>query len=158
MVLFSQVEDIVKEDANGLLVNITDLYGGFQQFTFEKMSGLANVDISGCKALNASEFTEVLIKCLKIEKVEMVGCTQFSEHQIVDICTSLPKLVHFDSRKCTGLQYANANVILCNVRTLRVFKVEIKYPQYEKKDWRKLKSTFSHIDFGEEVEKFLADK
>ena len=143
------MEDVVTEDENGLTVDITDIYGGFSAFTLQNMSDIICVDISGCCTINPSDFIEGLLGCIQIEKLKMVGCKQFSEYNIVDICTSLPNLAYFDGRNCSGLQYVNANVILCNGRNLKVFKVEIKYPDYERKDWVKLKNRFPHVHFDD---------
>ena len=153
-----QIEDIVSEDENGLKVDLTHIYGGFSEFTLDKLSEVFAVDISGCTTLNPCEFVEGLMGCIDLEKLVMVGCHQFSEYNIVDVCTSVPYLKYFDARKCSGLQYANANVILCNVRKLKVFKVEIKYPEYERNDWQKLKLRFPDVYFGEEVEELLQSK
>ena len=152
---FFQIEDILSEDEEGLKVDITDIYGGFSRMIMAKMDDIFRVNISGCDNLNPSEFTEAILGCLKMERLDMVGCTQFTEYNIVDICTSLPNLVHFDARQCSGLQYANANIILCNLRQLKIFKVEMKYPEYERKDWCKLKMTFPDVHFGEDIEEFL---
>ena len=136
------MDDIVSEDDTGLTVDVTHICGGFSAPVLQKMSDIICVDISGCTHLDASEFVEGIVSCIQMEKLLMVGCSLFTEYNIVDICTSLPNLIHLDSRKCSGLQYANAHVILCNARNLKIFKVEMKYPQYEKKDWLKHKYQF----------------
>ena len=136
-------------------MNITDIYGGMNRATMQKMVELTTVDMSGCTDFEPSEFIDGILKCCKIEKLEIAGCKQFTEHNIIDICTSLPELIYFDASKCAGLQYANAHVILCNARKLRVFKVEMRYPEFERKDWIKLKATFPDVIFGEEIENFL---
>ena len=157
-ILFLQVDDIVSETQNGLVVDISKIYGGTNSAVIQKMVNLESIDISFCCDIDASDFANGLIGCMKLKKVEMVGCKQFTEYHLVDICTSLPKLEYFDGRGCSGLQYCNANVILTNARNLAVFKVNMKYPDYEKKDWAKLKGRFLHVHFGEQIEKFLKEK
>ena len=137
---------------------MTKLYGGFSAATMQQMDDIVRVDISFCFDLNACDFVQAILGCIDITKLEMVGCKQFTEYNIVDICTSLPNLEYFDARACSGLQYVNAYVILTNARKLKQFKVNMKFPEYEKKDWLKLKFTFPEVSFGEQLEKFLLAK
>ena len=148
----------MSETANGLQVDITKIYGGSSSGALHKMVNLESIDLSFCCDINPADFVEGLLGCMKIKKLEMVGCKQFTEYNIVDICTSLPNLEYFDGRACSGLQFSNANVILTNARKLQVFMVNMKYPQFEKKDWAILKGRFLNVDFGEQIERFLKQK
>ena len=146
------------EDDTGLSVDITPIYGGFQKKTLQKMKNLITVDVSGCTDMDSTQFIDSLMSCIQIEKLEIMGCTQFSEYNIVDICTSLPNLTYIDATNCAPLQYVNANVILCNARNLKVFRVEVRYPDYELNDWVRLKGRFPHVYFGLKFQQMFLSK
>ena len=115
------------------------------------MMDLINIDISECCHLNCDDFIECVINLLKVEKLNMSVCDQFTEQQIIDICTSLPNLEYFDASCCVPITHVSAYVILCNVRSIRVLKIVPKYGQEKREDWSKLMATFLHVDFGDHV-------
>ena len=97
------------------MVNLTPIYGGFNSYVMSVMKDLVDMDVSGCRKLNTDDFVESIVDAFKVEKLNISGCTQFTEQQIIDICTCLPNLVSVDATGCTGLQFANALTILCNI-------------------------------------------
>ena len=147
---------MVFEDEFGLTVDLTQIYGGGNDQVIKLMTELENADISGCCKIVPADYIDSILNCTKIMKFQMIGCEQFSEYQIIDICTSLPNLTYFDASNCKGLQFVSAYVILCNAKNLKVFRVEPKY-DFECKDWAKLKQMFPDIEFGDSVNKLISD-
>ena len=81
----------------------------------------------------------------------MKDCTQFTEHQIVRILCKLNNLEHVDASYTQGLQFCNALNVVCLLKCLRWINLEAKYPQYEKRDWQRLVSTFLSVQFGHSI-------
>ena len=154
---YFKVDDVVSENKDGLQVNLDHIYGGFDPKVLLNIKDLVSIDISGCCHHDTYVFIECVLKCLKIVKIEMIGCKQFSEHQIVDICTGFPNLKFFDASGCIGISFVSGNTILCNCHNLRVFRVVPKYKEYDKKQWSKLCSTFLDVEFGDDIKKMLSN-
>ena len=61
------------------------------------MTNLKFVELSGCDSIEPDSFVKGISECTKLEQIVMRFCTQFSEWQIVEMCTSLPNLTYVDA-------------------------------------------------------------
>ena len=127
------------------------IYGPFNPRSLKYMPKLKMIDISNTR-IEAKPFVDAVIDKIGIEEIYLRNCTQFSERQIIEMMCCLPNLTIIDATGTKGILYVSAYIICCSLTHLRVFKLEPKYPFFERFDWSKLKCMFPHIDFGKKID------
>ena len=137
---------------------LSPLLGSFQPHIIESMINLKHVDISCCITVDPKMFTDAIVKCTKVEELVMKACTQFSEYQIIALCKGLPKLIHLNALKCTGLMSVSAYQIITTSQIIQVLKVEPKMPNADKKNWCQLRLMFLSIDFGPSIRRLITSQ
>ena len=114
------------------------------------MTNLKKIVIS-YSHLDACEFIDAAINVISLKELHLVGCGQFSEFQMIELFCCLPNLEVIDGRGTHGIPYVSAYVICSNLKKLKKYYLEPKFPFEERFDWAKLKSTFQDIDFGAKI-------
>ena len=152
------MDEILKEKNGVLLVYLTPLIGPFDGIFFSKMRNVVDVRIPGCNKVDPNTFVDAIVEAKQIEEVDITGCKQFNEYQLVRMFKSLPNLVQVFALETTGILSVSAYEIVTNARKIRVLKVVPKFPIVDKKNWSQLHCIFLHIDFGEKVKAIISDE
>ena len=127
----------------------------FHPEMFSFCTQLTNINLSNCFELESSVTVKSLKKCLNLEVIILLNCTQFTEQQLTDLLSSLVNLEYVD---CTGTQemiFCNCLNIVCSLLKLRKINVEPKYLLFEKIDWQRMVSNFKEISFGHSIRRML---
>ena len=135
---------------NVLNVYMSRIYGYYNTAFLKVMANLEKTVIS-YSHLDPREFIDAAIDHIELKELHMVGCGQFSEFQMIELFCCLPNLEVIDATCTCGILYVSAYVICCNLRKLKMLKVEPKFPFEERFDWAKLQAIFHHINFGKKV-------
>ena len=133
-----------------LTVHLSRIFGDYHPALMSRMKNLEMLVISYTH-VDPRPFIDDVIDHIALNEIHMVGCTQFTEHQMIELFCCLPNLKVIDASKNRGFQYANAYIVCCSLRKLQVFKIEAKFPFYERHDWSKLQAVFPHIQFGKTI-------
>ena len=137
-----------------LEVHLSRIYSSYDPALLKCMVNLEKIVISHTH-IDAKQFVNGAVDCIQLRELHIAGCTQFTEQQMIELFCCLPNLEIIDATGNRGFQYANAYVVCSNLRKLKVFKIEAKYPFYERKDWRKIKGIFPGVDFGPKIQQIV---
>ena len=138
-----------------LHVYLQRIFGSYDPLVMKCMTNLEIIDISYTH-VEPRSFVDAVIDIIGLKELKMNGCTQFTEHHMIEIFCCLPNLRVIEATKNRGFQYVNAHIVCCSLRNLEVLKIEPKYPFYERFDWCKLKAFFRNIDFGKTINDLVA--
>ena len=136
-------------------VYVSRIYGKFNPAFISIMQNLEKVVISDTH-IDPREFVDKIVDRIELQEIYLVNCTQFTEQQMIEMFSCLPNLRIIDATGNRGFQFVSAYTLCCNLRKLEQFKIEAKYPFYERYDWARLTGMFPNVNFGRKI-KQIAD-
>ena len=110
---------------------------------------LASIDISNCKALDPTSFTEVCHVFKNLQTFFFRGCVQFTQYhlaKIIDQCRTLTKI---DGTGACEVAPTWAIAMLCSIPKVRLFWVVPCCKQL--KGWALIVSQWRRVNFGLEI-------
>ena len=131
--------------------------GQFQPLQLVYFTNLQMIDISGMNFISSQDFTECVQACSQLKDINLSGCTQFHEFQLVRMFCPLLHLEKVDVTSSALMQYVNAFIIVTTLKKLKTFKCDPKYPMYEWNKWKWLIMNFNQLKFGASFRKLLSN-
>ena len=134
-----------------MIMDITSKIGSFSPFLFVYLNTISEIDISGCRSIDANEFTDCVLYCKKLEKLTMTSCTQFSEGHFLQFLPRLTNLYLIDLARCQEIAFVGSFFIVQSIESIRYFNFEPKNPQEDVSDWELLLRNIRRVHFGHNV-------
>ena len=142
-------------DGQVTFVDLTPQLGEFSPCILIYFPQLLELDITGCRGIDSELLNDCIGACSNLQRLEMRGCKQCSQHIIVQIVRKLPNLVYFDASNAGHINYVNAYNILCHLPKLNManFTPQEIFEQLD--DWTNLYRTFRDVHFGVNIMMYL---
>ena len=129
-------------------VNISPQVGSFTPTLLIYFPQLSELDISGCKGIDQSLFTDCIGACSHLKKLVMTGCIQFQQYHIVRFASTVKKINYLDAENCGEFTYANAYAILATLQDLRMLHLNPQDIGEQLQKWSNLFVLFRRVHFG----------
>ena len=100
------------EDGNEIAMELTPVIGSFKCYFLLYIKTITEVDISACRNLDVTRFTESIVCCTGLQKIVMKGCTQFTQNDLLNMLSKLPNLKYFNIEGCKEMSIAQIMSIL----------------------------------------------
>ena len=134
-------------------VNITPKLGYFSPTILLYFPELLQLDISGCKGIEPSLFTDCIGSCVNLKKLVLKGCNQFQQYHVVRFSSSVKQLSYLDAENCGEFTYANAYALLATLQHLEMLHLNPQDIGDQLIKWKHLFVLFRRVHFGVNITK-----
>ena len=149
-----RIRTICGVDSTGELLerDMMPKLGMFHPCQLVYFSQLTLIDISGCTTVVPQDFIECIQICQRLINLNMSGCYQFHEYQMVRMLCELKTLQIVDITGTKKLLYVSAYRIVTSLLSLKHLSLDPKFPTEEGFNWRWLITDVKNrLRFGEDV-------
>ena len=101
-----------REDESTVELDVTSQIGKFSPTLFVYLTNIHEINIHGCRFINAELFVDCIVSCKNLNKLIIISCSQFNEIHIVRMLPELKCLRYFDMDKSNELSFIGAFWVL----------------------------------------------
>ena len=112
---------------------------------------LQELDISGCRAIDANLFVDCIAACTNLRKLEMKACSQFTQYHMIKLVVNLKQLRFLEFSNTQDVSVCNAHAILANMQKLEKVNFDPKTSPHELQGFKQLMAIFRNIHFGNNI-------
>ena len=132
-------------------MELTEKIGEFSPSLLVYFDTITDLDIQGCREIDRKHFSESVIACTNLAKINIANCTQFTQYDLVKMLSNLKNITYINATNCQQLEYCNAYVILSSLPKLTAINFEPQFCADQLSSWRYLVTIFFKVAFGHSV-------
>ena len=115
-------------------------------FTLLYFPNVVHLDLSGLSDIVPNDFLDVIGYMKSVKSLNLDGCYQFSQYQIVKIFQMVKTVEKLSLVDCCKLAFTPAYCICSSVKFLKYVDFEPENIILEKRDWKRLIAIFSRLN------------
>ena len=142
---------LLNTDGTSIQLDITHRIGIFKSTIFVYLNNITQLNINGCRFIDADLFVDCIILVQNLQKLEMTCCVQFNEMHFLRMLPKLPKLSYVDLAKSSEISIDVAVCIMTDMNNLMFINFDPKKAKEHVGFWESLLRVLKHVHFGHNV-------
>ena len=132
-------------------VDISAHIGLFSPTLFIYLTNISEINIAGCRFIDAELFGDTIVYCKVLCKLDMQSCNQFSESHFVRFLPKMQELQYLDLAKCCNIGFEAVLWIIQETTKLESINFDPNKPVDDMDMWKIMLTHFRRIHFGHNV-------